>query len=129
MQKSYSVVYSNLNKSGRGFIKKGKSCFIRPFLIAKCVIQNSIAFAPKYRRQEIYGKRKADTGTILRKLCGQKDAEIIEAQACPGHIRIPVSIPPKLSAAQIAGYVKGKSALVISDRHANLRNKCGNGRF
>ena len=90
-----------------------------------------IISVPKYQRQEIYGKIKADTGTILRKLCGQKekDAEIIQAQACPGHIRMPVSIPPKLSVARFAGYVKGKSALVISDRHADLRNKYGNRRF
>ena len=62
--------------------------------------QYHIVFAPKYRRQEVYGKLKADIGQILRKLCEQKDVEIIEAQACPDHIHMLVSIPPSLSVAQ-----------------------------
>ena len=88
-----------------------------------------IVFAPKYRRQEIYGKIKADIGTILRKLCEQKNVEIIEAQACPDHIHMLVSIPPNLSVAQFVGYLKGKSALMIFDRHANLKYKYGNRHF
>ena len=47
-----------------------------------------IVFAPKYRRQEIYGALKADIGQILRKLCEEKGVEIIEAQACPDHIHM-----------------------------------------
>ena len=93
------------------------------------MIQNSIAFAPKYRRQEIYGKIKSDIGTILRKLCEQKGVEIIEAQACPDHIHMMVSIPPSLSVAQFVGYLKGKSSLMIFDRHANLKYKYGNRHF
>ena len=81
-----------------------------------------IVFAPKYRRQEIYGKIKADIGTILRKLCEQKGVEIIEAQACANHIHMMVSIPPNLSVAQFVGYLKGKSALMIFDRHVNIKN-------
>jgi putative transposase len=88
-----------------------------------------IVFAPKYRRQEIYGEIKADIGQILRKLCEQKGVEIIEAQACPNHIHMMVSIPPNLSVAQFMGYLKGKSSLMIFDRHANLKYKYGNRHF
>ena len=88
-----------------------------------------IVFAPKYRRQEIYGKIKADIGQILRKLCDQKGVEIIEAQACTDHIHMMVSIPPNLSVAQFVGFLKGKSALMIFDRHANLKYKYGNRHF
>ena len=88
-----------------------------------------IVFAPKYRRQAIYGKIKADIGQILRKLCEQKGVEIIEAQACPDHIHMLVSIPPSLSVAQFVGYLKGKSSLMIFDRHANLKYKYGNRHF
>ena len=88
-----------------------------------------IVFAPKYRRQEIYGQIKADIGQILRKLCEQKGVEIIEAQACPNHIHMMVSIPPNLSVAQFMGYLKGKSSLMIFDRHANLKYKYGNRHF
>ena len=88
-----------------------------------------IVFAPKYRRQEIYGKLKTDIGQILRKLCEQKGVEIIEAEACPDHIDMLVSIPPSLSVAQFVGYLKGKSSLMIFDRHANLKYKYGNRHF
>lgn len=88
-----------------------------------------IVFAPKYRRQEIYGQIKADIGQILRKLCEQKGVEIIEAQACPDHIHMMVSIPPNLSVAQFVRYLKGKSSLIIFDRHANLKYKYGNRHF
>lgn len=88
-----------------------------------------IVFAPKYRRQIIYGKIKADIGRILRLLCERKGVEIIEANACPDHIHMLVSIPPKLSVAQFVGYLKGKSSLMIFDRHANLKYKYGNRHF
>ena len=88
--------------------------------------QYHIVFAPKYRRKEIYGKLKKDIGEILRKLCEQKGVEIIEAEACPDHIHMLVSIPPHLSIAQFMGYLKGKSSLMIFDRHANLKYKYGN---
>lgn len=93
------------------------------------MIQNSVAFAPKYRRMEIYGKIKEDIGVILRKLCQQKGVEIIEAQVCPDHIHMLISIPPKYSVSQIMGYLKGKSSLMIFDRHANLKYKYGNRHF
>ena len=78
---------------------------------------------------EIYGKIKEDIGIILRKLCQQKSVEIIEAQACPDHIHMLISIPPKYSVSQIMGYLKGKSSLMIFDRHANLKYKHGNRHF
>jgi len=88
-----------------------------------------IVFAPKYRRQAIYGKIKKDIGQILRKLCEWKGVGIIEAEACPDHIHMLVSIPPKLSISSFMGYLKGKSALQIFDRHANLKYKYGNRQF
>jgi len=83
--------------------------------------QYHIVFAPKYRRQVIYREIKADIGFIIRKLCEQKGVEIIEANACPDHIHMLISIPPKYSVSQIMGYLKGKSSLMIFDRHANLK--------
>ena len=91
--------------------------------------QYHIVFAPKYRRKEIYGQLKKDIGEILRKLCEQKEVEIIEAEACKDHIHLLVSIPPYLSVAQFMGYLKGKSTLMIFDRHANLKYKYGNRHF
>ena len=88
-----------------------------------------VVFAPKYRRKVIYDKIKADIGKILRKLCEQKGIEIIEAEACPDHIHMLISIPPKYSVSQIMGYLKGKSSLIIFDRHANLKYKYGNRHF
>ncbi|WP_416141575.1 IS200/IS605 family transposase [Lysinibacillus capsici] len=85
-----------------------------------------IVFAPKYRRQIIYGQIKADIGRILRQLCERKGVEIIEATACPDHIHMLVSIPPKISVSSFVGYLKGKSSLMIFDRHANLKYKYGN---
>ena len=88
-----------------------------------------IVFALKYRRKAIYGQLKADIGQILRKLCEQKGVEIIEATAMTDHIHMLVSIPPYLSIAQFMGYLKGKSTLMIFDRHANLKYKYGNRHF
>ena len=91
--------------------------------------QYHIVFAPKYRRRIIYGQLKADIGKILRKLCEEKGVEIIEAEACPDHIHMLVSIPPFLSITQFMGYLKGKSTLMIFDRHANLKYKYGSRHF
>ena len=88
-----------------------------------------IVFAPKYRRQAIYGQLKKDIGEILRKLCNEKKVEIIEAEACPNHIHMLVSIPPYLSIAQFVGFLKSKSTLMIFDRHANLKYRYGNRHF
>ena len=86
-------------------------------------------FAPKFRRQAIYGKIKTDIGKILRQLCEQKGIEIIEAELCPDHIHMLRTIPPKYSVAQIMGYLKGKSSLMIFDRHANMKYRYGNRHF
>lgn len=88
-----------------------------------------VVFAPKYRRMVIYKQIKADIGKILRKLCEQKGVEIIEAEACPNHIHMLIAIPPKYSVAQIMWYLKGKSSLMIFDKHANLKYKYGNRHF
>ena len=86
-------------------------------------------FAPKYRRRDIYGRIKVDIGKILRKLCEQKGVEIIEANLCSDHIHMLVSIPPKISVSSFVGYLKGKSSLMIFDRHANLKYRYGNRKF
>ena len=88
-----------------------------------------IVFAPKYRRQVIYKDIRKDIGVILRKLCEQKSVEIIEAELCPDHIHMLVSIPPNLAVASFVGYLKGKSALMIFERHANLKYKYGSRHF
>lgn len=93
----------------------------------KC--QYHVIFAPKYRRKEVYGKVKRDVGEILRRLCEYKGVEIIEAHACVDHIHMLVSIPPKLSVSDFMGYLKGKSSLMIFERHANLKYRYGNRRF
>ena len=88
-----------------------------------------IVFAPKFRRQVIYGKIKTEIGKILRQLCANKGIEILEANACKDHIHMLVIIPPKYSISQIMGYLKGKSSLMIFDRFANLKYKYGNRHF
>ena len=88
-----------------------------------------IVFAPKYRRQVIYGKIKADVGKILRELCERKGVEIEAAECCKDHIHMLVSIPLQLSVSQFIGYLKSKSSLMIFDRHANLKYKYGNRHF
>ncbi len=91
--------------------------------------QYHIVFAPKYRRKARYGQIKTDIGEILRKMCTEKGVEIIEAEACPDHIHMLVSIPPYISVAQFMGFLKGKSSLMIFDRHANLKYKYGSRNF
>lgn len=91
--------------------------------------QYHIVFAPKYRRKVIYKELRADIGQIIRKLCKEKNVELIEAEACSDHIHILVSILPYLSISQIIGFLKSKSALMIFDRHANLKYKYGRRNF
>ena len=85
-----------------------------------------VVFAPKFRRQEIYGNLKMEIGAILRELCRRKGVEIIAAEACPDHIHMYISIPPKVSVSSFLGYLKGKSTLIIFERHSNLKYKYGN---
>ena len=88
-----------------------------------------IVFTPKYRRHAIYKDIKRDVGKILRQLCEYKGIEIIEAELCSDHVHMLVKIPPKYSVSQIVGYLKGKSSIMIFDRHANLKYKYGNRKF
>ena len=88
-----------------------------------------IVFAPKYRRQVIYGKLKKDIGKILRDLCARKGVEIIEAELCNDHVHMLVKIPPKMSISSFMGYLKGKSTLMMFERHADLKYKYGQRKF
>ena len=93
----------------------------------KC--QYHIVIAPKYRRKVVYGKIRKDIGEILRKLCDYKHVEIIEAHAMPDHIHMLLFIPPSLCVSEFMGYLKGKSTLMIFERHANLKYKYGRRTF
>lgn len=88
-----------------------------------------IVFTPKYRRKVIYNQLRNDIGEILRTLCRYKGVEIIEGHLMADHVHILVMIPPKMSISSFMGYLKGKSALMIFDRHANLKYKYGNRHF
>ena len=88
-----------------------------------------IVFTPKYRLKIIYYQYKADIRDIIAQLCRYKGVEIIESHLMPDHIHILVSIPPKISISSFMGYLKGKSALMIFDKHANLKYKFGNRHF
>ncbi len=88
-----------------------------------------IVFAPKCRRKVIYGKIRVGIGKILRLLFEMKGIQIIEAECYPNHIHMLVDIPLKYSVSQIVGYLKGKSSLMIFDKHANLKYKYGNKHF
>ena len=91
--------------------------------------QYHLVFAPKYRRQIIYGKIKTEIGKILRKLCDYKGVEIITAEACADHIHMLLSIPPKINVASFVGYLKGKSSVMIFEKYANMKYKYGNRKF
>lgn len=91
--------------------------------------QYHIVFAPKYRRQEIFGKIRVEIGKIIRMLCEKKEVKIIEAELCKDHIHMLVQIPPKISVSAFMGYIKGKSSLMIFDKFANLKYKYGNRHF
>jgi putative transposase len=95
----------------------------------KWMCKYHIVFCPKYRRKAIYGQIKTDIGEILRQLCNYKGVEIIEGHLLEDHVNMLVSIPPKYSVSSFMGYLKGKSALMIFDKHANLKYKYGNRHF
>ena len=88
-----------------------------------------IVFAPKFRRKIIYNELKKDIASILSTLCKRKEVNIVEAEICPDHVHMLEEIPPKMSVSEFVGYLKGKSALMIFDRHANLKYKYGNRHF
>lgn len=95
----------------------------------KWLCKYHIVFSPKYRRKIIYAKLRKSIGEILRTLCKYKSVEILEGHLMPDHVHMLVSIPPKLSVSSFMGYLKGKSSLMIFDKHANLRYKFGNRKF
>ena len=76
-----------------------------------------IVFAPKYRRKIIYGELKRDIANILSMLCKRKEVNIVEAEICPDHVHMLVEIPPKMSVSEFMSYLKGKSTLMLFDRH------------
>ena len=88
-----------------------------------------IIFCCKCRRKAAYGKLRRDIGRILRRLCEYKGVEIIEAYICPDHVHMLVKIPPKMAVSSFMGYLKGKSALMIFEEHANLKYKYGSRNF
>ena len=93
----------------------------------KC--QYHIVFIPKYRKKVLYGKVREDVREILSTLCKYKNVEIITGAVCVDHVHLSIAIPPKLSVSDFMGYLKGKSALMIFDKHANLKYKFGNRHF
>lgn len=112
----------------RHYCKKGDFMANKNYDLAhtKWMCKYHIVFTPKYRRKVIYNQLKADIRDILKQLCSYKGVEIIEGHLMPDHIHMLVSIPPKMSVSSFMGYLKGKSALMIFDRHANLKYKFGN---
>ena len=88
-----------------------------------------VVFTPKYRRKEIYGQYRKDLKEIIKELCRYKGVEIVEGHLMPDHVHLLLEIPPKLSVSSFMGYLKGKSALMMFDRHANLKYKFGNRHF
>ena len=88
-----------------------------------------IVFAPKYRRKVFFGQKRLEIGAILRSLCEWKNVEIIEAEVCPDHVHMLVSIPPKLSVSGFMGYIKGKSSVLIYQKYANMKFKYRNREF
>ena len=93
----------------------------------KC--QYHIVFIPKYRKKQLYGQIKVDVREIISTLCKYKDVEIIAGAVCEEHVHLSVAIPPKISISSFMGYLKGKSTLIIFERHANLKYKYGNRTF
>ena len=88
-----------------------------------------IVFAPKYRRIVFYGEKKREIGAILRQLCEWKGVEIHEAEVCPDHIHMLVSIPPKVAVSSFMGYLKGKSSVLIYEKFGDLKYKYRNREF
>ena len=96
---------------------------------SKWLCKYHIVFTPKYRRKIIYYKLREDIKEIIKDLCKWKGIRIIEGHMMPDHIHLLVSIPPKTSVSSFMGYLKGKSSMMIFDRHSNLKYKFGNRHF
>ena len=121
----HSLSYSLMCKL---IIHEKVSCAL--FYFSKsCKVVYHIVFAPKYRRKVAYGKLKEDIRDILTMLCKRKGVNLIEGEVCPDHIHMLVEIPPKMSVSYFMGYLKGKSTLMLFERHANVKYKYGNRHF
>ena len=96
---------------------------------SKWVCKYHVVFTPKYRRKIDYWGMREDIRDIIRDLCKWKGVVIIEGKVMPDHIHLLLSIPPKYSVSSFMGYLKGKSAMMIFERHANLKYKFGNRHF
>ena len=95
----------------------------------KWMCKYHIVFTPKYRRKMIYNQYREDVREIIKQLCSYKGVEILGGNVMSDHVHILVSIPPKMSVSSFMGYLKGQSALMMFDRHANLKYKFGNRHF
>ena len=95
----------------------------------KWLCKYHVVFIPKYRRKIIYNQYRESLKEIIKTLCGYKGVEILEGHLMPDHVHLLLSIPPSISISNFMGYLKGKSALMMFDRHANLKYKFGNRRF
>ena len=95
----------------------------------KWMCKYHIVFTPKYRRKVIYNQYRSSLGEIFHRLCSYKGVEIIEGHLMPDHVHMLVSIPPRTSVSSFMGYLKGKSALMMFDKHSNLKYKFGNRHF
>ena len=96
---------------------------------SKWLCKYHIVFTPKYRRKIIYNQYREDLIEIFKRLCSYKGVEIIEGHMMPDHVHMLLSIPPKIAISTFVGYLKGKSALQMFDKHANLKYKFGNRHF
>ena len=127
------ITFPLYNRGVQPLLKERKGDFMaqksNDLAHTKWMCKYHIVFTPKYRRKIIYNQLKADIRDILKQLCSYKGVEIIEGHLMPDHIHMLVSIPPKMSVSSFMGYLKGKSALMIFDRHANLKYKFGNRHF
>ncbi|MBS4024532.1 MAG: IS200/IS605 family transposase [Clostridia bacterium] len=88
-----------------------------------------IVFIPKYRRKVMFGELRKDVREIIRTLCGYKEVEIVEGNVCVDHVHLCLKIPPKISVSEFMGYLKGKSALMIFDKHPEYKQKLGGRHF
>jgi len=95
----------------------------------KWLCKYHIVFTPKYRRKMIYNQYREELREIMTLLCKYKGVEILEGHLMPDHVHLLVSIPPKLAVSNFVGYLKGKSALMMFDKNANLKYKFGNRHF
>ena len=96
---------------------------------SKWLCKYHIIFTPKYRRKIIYNKYRESIRDIIKSLCSYKGIEILEGHLMPDHVHLLLSIPPKYSVSSVMGYLKGKSSLMIFERHANLKYQFGNRHF